>query len=374
MSTEINRYGVSKSTWSSLDKSDKNTYRTIATGNKWGISKNLQSGLSTASSMLGAMSGKDLDSTQKGMREGIRSAISSIPVWGPIISVASSVVDGIGDITGLNLSNINQESANRAGIGGAAKFNYVMNSIPGNSMLWGAFAKQTDEAHKSAEIDSLGSAYGGSVGDIYAAGDLSKQRMLFGRAKANDFIGKQNMRNKLLTDMSLESRLRKSSSYGMDLFNQNQDIYSGFNQGIRLSKKGMKFPELDTARHLLSKVRIPKHEDGGKIESDKNIIPDGALHREKSHITDNNPDLKGEITEKGIPVVDSNGNQCAEVERGEITFSKATTSNIEDLYAKYQNASDEERTKLEIELGKYLVTEILSNTVDNCGTIKETKI
>lgn len=85
--------------------------------------------------MLGAMSGKDLDSSQKATREGIRSAISSIPVWGPIISAASSVVDGIGDITGLNLGNINQESANRAGIGGAAKFNYVMNSLPGNSMI-----------------------------------------------------------------------------------------------------------------------------------------------------------------------------------------------------------------------------------------------
>jgi hypothetical protein len=55
------------------------------------------------------------------------------------------------------------------------------------------------------------------------------------------------------------------------------------------------------------------------------LIPEGALHKNKHHIEDVNPDLKGDITEKGIPVIDKEGEQVCEIERNEIIFSKELT-------------------------------------------------
>ena len=55
----------------------------------------------------------------------------------------------------------------------------------------------------------------------------------------------------------------------------------------------------------------------------------GDYHNEEVSATiaveDANPDLKGEITEKGIPVVDKEGEQVCEIERNEIIFSKELT-------------------------------------------------
>jgi len=63
-----------------------------------------------------------------------------------------------------------------------------------------------------------------------------------------------------------------------------------------------------------------------------NVIPDGALHARK-----NNMELaeKGEITHKGIPVIDNNGEQQAEVEKEEWTMTKELTDDVEAWYKKY---------------------------------------
>ena len=62
-----------------------------------------------------------------------------IPVYGQIIAAATGAMDAIGTATGLNLSNVDQNSANRAGVGTAAKANAVINRLPGASMLLGGF-------------------------------------------------------------------------------------------------------------------------------------------------------------------------------------------------------------------------------------------
>ena len=77
----------------------------------------------------------DFSEDQKAMQSSIRGALNSIPVYGPIISAATGLVDAIGSTTGLNLSNIDKNSADRAGVGGSATFNNIMNMLPGNSML-----------------------------------------------------------------------------------------------------------------------------------------------------------------------------------------------------------------------------------------------
>lgn len=101
-----------------------------------------------------------------------------------------------------------------------------------------------------------------------------------------------------------------------------------------------------------------KFQNGGKF----NVIPDGALHARLHHL-----DIDG-ITNKGIPVVvqkkGGEVEQQAEVERNEIIFNLDTTKKLEALW---RDGSDEAA----IEAGKLLVSEILENTVDNTGLLKE---
>jgi hypothetical protein len=68
------------------------------------------------------------------------------------------------------------------------------------------------------------------------------------------------------------------------------------------------------------------------------------------------------LTQKGIPVVDNEGEQQAEIELDEIIFTLEVTKKLEELY---KDGSD----KAAIEAGKLLVKEILFNTDDRTGLI-----
>lgn len=100
----------------------------------------------------------------------------------------------------------------------------------------------------------------------------------------------------------------------------------------------------------------------------KNIIPEGALHKEKHHM-ENAEDL----TKKGIPVIDNDGVQQAEIERDEIVFTLEVTKKLEDLYHKYYDQETSKKDDLAIEAGKILVHEILYNTEDRTGLISKCK-
>ena len=97
--------------------------------------------------------------------------------------------------------------------------------------------------------------------------------------------------------------------------------------------------------------------NGGKV----NIIPEGALHKNKHHLEDVDKKFE-DVTKKGIPViVESEGGeviQQAEVERQEIIFRLKVTKKLEEL-------AKEHTDEAAIEAGKLLVKEILYNTVDN---------
>lgn len=91
----------------------------------------------------------------------------------------------------------------------------------------------------------------------------------------------------------------------------------------------------------------------------KNLIPEGALHKNKHHMEH----TEG-LTQKGIPVVDNEGEQQAEIELDEIIFTLEVTKKLEELY---KDGSDEAA----IEAGKLLVKEILFNTDDRTGLISK---
>lgn len=102
----------------------------------------------------------------------------------------------------------------------------------------------------------------------------------------------------------------------------------------------------------------------------KNVIPEGALHAHK-----HNMEHANDLTKKGIPVVDNKGEQQAEVEKNEIIFNLEVTKKLEELHSKYMNeeSTQKEKDELAIEAGKVLVYEILHNTEDKTGLIKECK-
>lgn len=116
------------------------------------------------------------------------------------------------------------------------------------------------------------------------------------------------------------------------------------------------------------KTREPK--EPNQETNQKNVIPEGALHAHKHHM-ENAEDL----TKKGIPVVDNKGEQQAEVEKNEIIFSLEVTKQLEELHRKYQSeeSTQKEKDEIAIEAGKLLVYEILHNTIDRTGLIKECK-
>lgn len=110
------------------------------------------------------------------------------------------------------------------------------------------------------------------------------------------------------------------------------------------------------------KKNIEQFKNGGSI------IPEGALHKNKHHI--DNPELEGQITEKGIPVItieeDGGVIQHAEIEAGEIILEISISKQIEKLW---KEGTDEAA----IEAGKILAKEICRNTTDKTGLIKQTK-
>ena len=446
-------------------------------------------GAAMVGSLTGSMSNLNgsISGEAAAAREGMRSAIGQLGPWGAAISAASGVVDMISDQTGIALNTLDQDVAERAGMGGVNKLNTALASIPGMSFI-GALAGKTLEAEKSAYIDQMASSYGGSVDDINTAQSMSGKN-LFGKEKANKFILQQNAANALITEIAKESEIAKNNNTA-ELYNaQNQNKYVGYSPKLLLAKNGEKMPELNAARDILKRLNakkakildinawlmdynslfnpnsvqnsvssvvrlaadskdgiqpkdisqltknmlydvdgskeaiamklwediqnnkeqfasvlkslgredavehldsadyaaslhtiaealsLPKNDEpkkfqlGGKI----NLIPDGALHKNKHHLEEANSELEGKITEKGIPVVvlddsDEVVEQAAEIEKNEIIFAHPVTVKLEELFAKWKETQDD---SIAIECGKFLTEQILRNTDDQTGLREE---
>lgn len=157
----------------------------------------------------------------------------------------------------------------------------------------------------------------------------------------------------------------------------NDNYYRGYQPQITLNKNGAKIPELDNARNIISswsiksteKQGLQKFQIGGKL----NLIPEGTLHARKHNLEEVNPDLKGQITNKGIPVIaQAEGGiiQQAEIEKDEWTLRKEFTDELEALYKLYQ---ENKSSEVAIKAGKLICYELLKNTDDRSGLIKTVK-
>ena len=125
---------------------------------------------------------------------------------------------------------------------------------------------------------------------------------------------------------------------------------------------------------------IPEFKSGGKTEetdvpeteetNQKNVIPEGALHKNKHHMEH----AEG-LTKKGIPVVDEDGEQQAEIEHSEIIFTLEVTKKLEEYYEIFYSgeSTNKEKEQAALDAGKLLVYQILENTEDRTGLIESCK-
>ena len=280
-------------------------------------------------------------------------------------------------------------------------------------------------------IEKVGEDYADSVNTIEeAVSKAGKKYGLFSngaRKRANRLIDTARAQQNIMTNISNEYQDQLANKSYLAYTRYGQDINGGIQQQyLRTAKHGAILQRINLRKHRkggqlkdkidievkqeqwqpiinleypeVSKLKeggqleeskewtpiisldIQKLEEGGKTdkqESDKieetnqkNVIPEGALHAHKHHM-ENAEDL----TKKGIPVVDNNGEQQAEIERNEIIFSLEVTKQLEDLHKRYQGYTNtqKEKDELAIEAGKLLVYEILHNTEDRTGLIKECK-
>ena len=102
----------------------------------------------------------------------------------------------------------------------------------------------------------------------------------------------------------------------------------------------------------------------------KNVIPEGALHKNKHHMEH----AEG-LTKKGIPVIDDAGEQQAEIEHSEIIFTLEVTKKLEEYYDIFysEDSTNKEKEQAAIDAGKLLVYQILENTEDRTGLIESCK-
>ena len=102
----------------------------------------------------------------------------------------------------------------------------------------------------------------------------------------------------------------------------------------------------------------------------KNVIPEGALHKNKHHMEH----AEG-LTKKGIPVIDDEGEQQAEIEHSEIIFTLEVTKKLEEYYETFYSdeSSNKEKEQAALEAGYLLVYQILENTEDRTGLIETCK-
>lgn len=172
--------------------------------------------------------------------------------------------------------------------------------------------------------------------------------------------------------------------YELDWFNKGLITEEGGKQREMTSEERKDWEDFKLKYELVDDGNfykyIPKNKKGGFLKendipeteetSQKNVIPEGALHKNKHHMEH----AEG-LTKKGIPVIDDNGEQQAEIEHSEIIFTLEVTKKLEEYYKIFYSdeSSNKEKEQAALDAGKLLVYQILENTEDRTGLIESCK-
>ena len=339
-----------------------------------------------------------------------------------IYDTASDVVGSIpgwGTVAGLAMKGVGVLSKGVAALGGGTDGMTKTDALLGSNffqltpmgLVNGFFGKRSHtldngEAEQEA-IAGSGSSYTGSVHQWQDAAKYSHKKYgLFSggaRRRANRKIDTANRTMDVIEGINTTAQNNLERAKAMaDTYNMayQMNLNGGYDPTTQIGRNGLKIQYLKRARKIVNKMKdqkrfnskddklqdkkeISSHKNGGVLTEEffnpidwqptisinsiekfqnggsVNVIPEGALHARLHHMED-----AKELTKKGIPVVDNNGNQQAEIERNEIIFRKEVTDKIEELM---KDGSD----KAAIECGKLLATEIVENTDDKTGLVPE---
>lgn len=340
--------------------------------------------------------------------------------------MATNVVSQINPVVGtiMKAGGFASDAMHAAGIGtdqqtGFDKFaDSKIGMLTGVGIVNGIGASKTQDFSADTEtIEQVGSSYGGTVSGIEKAVDKAgKKYGLFSsgaKKKANRYINEMRRKQNIMAGIADEATDQRELVNMMgDVAAQaySSQISGGFDARYFRAKEGGKIPEefepeiLDIEPIIpcsfaeggvfgevinpttgqiepwtpeLIDVDVDKLKEGGKVEKQldapkieeteqKNIIPEGALHKNKHHM-----DNADNLTKKGIPVVDDEHNQQAEIEKNEIIFTKEVTKKLEELYKVFysEDSTNKEKEEAAIDAGKLLTKEIMLNTDDRTGLI-----
>lgn len=349
---------------------------TASTGGK-GLSAGAQKGLNIAGGLISSTYDaiptldevhNENDATTAGIRSTANKALLSGAAgpWGMLAGAVNTIIDKTGGFTDAS-----------QGLGGGID---TLNSIASLALPGaGWFTKKTIDYKVSDILKQSGASYGGTLDKANKAAQNAGAKLLFGRGKANRRIAAARLADLKVNDIMDENQLAMDASNNplIGLGTQLQ-LNGGYQQGgVRVGKSGLKM-DRDFAKRVVKlskgkKSKVQKIQEevraeevaGFKNGGTVNVIPDGALHKNRHHLEDVDEKFE-EVTTKGIPVITEGDGitQHAEVEREEIIFNLDVTKQLEKLM---EDGSDEAA----IEAGKLLVHEILENTVDNTGLINK---
>ena len=279
-------------------------------------------------------------------------------------------------------------------------------------MLNGFAGRNTQDFGVDQDIlASVGSSYGGTASDLGDAAEKSgKKYGLFStkaRKKADKAIADAKAKQNLMGDISdtaTDQRLAVQSmgeqaglAYSMmtgggydqkytyaakhgGLLEWNPAVELEWQPQVELNWELPTFKEGGNLDFFEELEWIPEFKEGGKTKefdipeteetTQKNVIPEGALHKNKHHMEH----AEG-LTKKGIPVIDGDREQQAEIEHSEIIFTLEVTKKLEEYYEIFysESASNKEKEQAALEAGKLLVYQILENTEDRTGLIASCK-
>ena len=336
---------------------------------------------------------------------GVSSAISNMGPAGKVVGMAMDTLGAIGNIS--------------QAMGGGTDQQTKLDSWMDSPLLsWnvgainGFFGKNTDSFGVDQEtLQQVGGSYGGITTSINeAAESADKEYGLFSgkaRKKANDAINKAKQQQNLMgniANQASDQRLAVQSmgeqsglAYSMmtnggydqkytyaakqgGILEWEPDIKLKWEPQIELNWELPEFKEGGNIDIIEELEWIPEFKSGGKTEkfdipeieetNQKNVIPEGALHKNKHHI-----EHADGLTKKGIPVIDGDGEQQAEIEHSEIIFTLEVTKKLEEYYQIFysEESSNKEKEQAALDAGKLLVYQILENTEDRTGLIESCK-
>jgi hypothetical protein len=234
------------------------------------------------------------------------------------------------------------------------------------------------------ETEQFGAGYTGSKDKVHSTIDKYSGKKPgtfdFGlKAKGNRKLREAAATQDVVLENQADARIANANQAGNYISQNAANSYDGVQPRLlALGREGGKLKTVEEANafikayfdNLESDNDINKFQIGGKM----NLIPEGALHARKHSIGSANEELDGNITKKGIPVISkSEGGditQYAEIERNEVVFRKEFTDKLEELFSKYKETKDD---SIAIEAGKLMCEELLNNTDDRTGLIKNTK-